>query len=152
MKRLINRILVALFLLSGTSIMAQGDAILGTYKVTSPFNDDIAHVKITKTTKGTYMGRIVYCNPSTNADGSPRLDENNPDPKLRTRKPNEIIMCWNLSWDGKAWVEGKMYDVYSGKTWDLRFKPAKNGKDLDARYYKGVPAMGISGTWKRLDK
>lgn len=147
---------IAVMLLCGigcTTVQAQSvdaDHICGTYDVPSPFSDDEAHVCITKTSKGTYQGRIVWVNRDTNPDGTPRTDEKNPDPKLRSRQATDIVMCWNLKYEEGMWVNGVLYDPYSGKRFGIRFKPAKNGKDLDARYYKGKPAFGINAVWKRM--
>lgn len=47
-------------------------------------------------------------------------------------------------------VDGTLYDPYSGKKFSVKFKLAKNGSDLQARYYKGIPAAGLNATWKRL--
>lgn len=150
MKKLFTSILAALLLLVGGSLGAQEDKILGTYEVPSPFSDDVAHVKITKTQKGTYQGRITWVNRDKNPDGTPRTDEKNPDPKLRMRPPTDIVMFWNLQYKEGEWVDGVLYDPYTGKRFSVKFKLAKNGTDLSARYYKGVPVAGINGTWKRI--
>ena len=148
MKRLLPLFLI--LLMAALSASAQEEKIVGTYSVASPFNTDTAHVRITKAKNGTYQGRITWVNRTTNADGSPRTDEKNPDPKLRSRKPEEIIMCWGLQYKEGEWVDGVLYDPYTGKKFSVKYKLSKNGRDLDARYYKGVPAIGISSTWKRI--
>ncbi len=152
MKKLISSIFIAFFLLLGFSSFAQdkADKLLGTYLIESPFSDDVARVKISKNKNGTYQGRIVWVSKPTNPDGTPRTDEKNPDPKLRTRKPEEIVMVWNLQFDGEEWVKGTIYDPFSGGKFGVKFKLAKNGSDMIARYYKGVPAMGMNATWKRV--
>ena len=145
-------IVVLLSLFVGVAAFAQdgADKILGTYRVPSPFSDDVAKVRITPQKDGRYQGRIVWVNNATNEDGTPRTDEKNADPKLRTRKATDIVMCWNLRYEGGEWVEGVLYDPYSGKKFSVKFKLAKNGTDLSARYYKGVPAMGINATWQKV--
>lgn len=147
MKRILPLLLA---LLMGASAWAQADKIVGTYVVGSPFNTDTAHVRITLQKNGTYQGRITWVNRNTNADGTPRTDEKNPDPKLRQRKPEEIVMCWGLKYQDGEWVDGVLYDPYSGKKFSVKYKLSKNGRDLEARYYKGVPAIGISATWRRI--
>lgn len=152
MKRLFQIVICLCMLMLGGNVMAQADKIVGTYDVASPFNSDKAHVKITKTSKGTYQGRIVWTSRTKNDDGTPVCDIQNPDPKLRNRKPEEIIMVWNLSYEDGEWVGGTLYDPYSGKKFSVKFNLDKNNKDLKARYYKGVPAAGINAVWKRLEK
>lgn len=152
MAKRIKTLLLPLLMLCATVAIAQSDGskILGTYRVPSPFNDDAANVKITQCADGTFKGQVVWVNRATNKDGSPRTDEKNPDPKLRSRKPEEIIMCWGLKYEDGEWVGGTLYDPYSGKKFNIKFALDKNGSDLSARYYKGKPALGINGTWKRL--
>lgn len=148
MKRFLTFVLLLVF---GVSLSAQtADNIIGTFEATSPFNDDTAHVKITKQKDGSYQGRVVWVNHNTNADGTPRRDKNNKDPKLRNRLATEVILFWDLKYDNGEWVKGKLYDDTTGKTFSVKMNLAKNKRDLKARYYKGVPAMGVTKTWRRL--
>ena len=145
-------IILSLFLFSGLTGSVAGqevkaDDIVGTYTVGSPFNDDVARVKVTKTAKGTYQGQVVWANKTTNEDGTVRTDSKNPDKKLRSRRYDEVIMFWDITFDGKEWVGGKLYDPYTGKTFNVKFKPIKNSRNIKARYYKGIPAIGIDGEW-----
>ena len=141
------------FLLLATASLAtaqtKADDILGVYTTGSPFNDDVARVEITKTAKGTYQGRVTWTNHPTNPDGTVRTDSKNPDKKLRSRRYDEVIMFWDLTFEDGEWVGGKLYDPYSGKTFSVKFKPIKNSRNLKARYYKGIPAIGIDATWTR---
>ena len=126
------------------------DDIVGTYTVQSPFNDDVARVKVTRMADGTYQGRIVWANHTKNPDGSVRTDTKNADKKLRSRKYYEIIMVWGLTYENGGWVGGKLYDPYSGKTFSVKFRPIKGSRNLKARYYKGIPAIGIDATWEEV--
>lgn len=146
-------LLFSILLTLSTVVTAQNndaDRILGTFEATSPFNDDTAHVKITRLSNGTYQGRVVWVNHNTNPDGTPRTDRNNKDPKLRSRLATEVILFWDLSYKKDKWIDGKLYDDVTGKTFNIKIELAKNGKDLSARYYKGIPAVGITKTWRRL--
>lgn len=126
------------------------DVICGVYLVSSPKNDvDKIKVRITRTSKGLYQGRIVWVYPDKNPDGTERTDQNNPDKSLRNRKATDIVMCWNLKYVDGAWEDGILYDPTSGKRYNIQFSLASNGKDLVARYYKGRPAFGINQQWTR---
>lgn len=150
MKHLLTFIFVTLLAMTAVAQTVEADAILGTFQATSPFNDDTAHIKVTRLSNGTYQGRVVWVNHNTNPDGTPRRDKNNKDPKLRSRLATEVILFWDLRYDDGEWVKGKLYDDVTGKTFSIKISIDKNGKDLKARYYKGVPAVGITKTWKRI--
>ena len=78
------------------------------------------------------------------------LHQKNSDKKLRNRRYDEIIMVWNLTFEKGEWVDGKLYDPYSGKTFSVKFKPVDGSRNLTARYYKGVTAIGINATWEKV--
>lgn len=151
--RLFKSIALILSVLFSSNTFAQkveADQILGTYVLESIITDDIGHVLITKAKDGSYQGRLVWVNHPTNADGSVRCDDNNPDPQLRKRRYDQVYIFRNLKFKKNEWVNGKLYDPFSGKMFSIKFKLAKNGTDLEARYYKGTPALGITKPWKKL--
>lgn len=126
------------------------DAICGVFLVTSPKNDvDKIKLHITRTTQGTYQGRIIWIYPEKNPDGSARTDQNNPDKSLRGRSATEILMFWGLKHDDGKWVGGTLYDPTSGKKYGIQLKMSSNGRDIEARYYKGRPVFGITQVWTR---
>ncbi|MBR3828001.1 MAG: DUF2147 domain-containing protein [Bacteroidales bacterium] len=134
------------------AIVAQNsnaDAICGTYRVESPVSNDIVKIKIYRTSNGKYQGKYVWLSQPNNPDGTPRTDINNPDPKKRNRTADQIVAVWNLTFDGKEWVDGLIYDPTSGKTYGLKGKVAKNKKDMEMRYYIKKPIIGLTSTWTR---
>ncbi|MGS0748490.1 DUF2147 domain-containing protein [Halpernia sp. GG3] len=58
-----------------------------------------------------------------------RKDTNNPDEKLRYRKIIGMDILENLNYDAadKRWVNGKIYDASSGRTWDAFAEIKKDG-------------------------
>ena len=125
-------------------------AIEHTYCVPCPLNDDTAHLEMRRNADGTYEGRIVWANRLTNADGTPRRDEKNKDPKLRTRKAMGLTMVWGLKYKNGEWTDGKVYDYTTGNTYSIKISTKDNGQTLQVRYYKGVPLVGISSKWKKV--
>ncbi len=128
------------------------DAICGVYLMCNPKNEnDKIKLQITRADDGSYQGMILSVEPATNPDGSARTDIHNKDKRLRNRKADEIRLCWGLQYDAKKkmWVDGTLYDPTTGNDFGLQLSPSSNGKDLEARYYKGRPAFGITKTWKR---
>lgn len=131
---------------------APADAVCGVYLVNSPKNKvDKIKVRVTRTAEGTYRGRVIWLTPSTNADGTLRTDSMNKNKNLRHRAPTDITLCWDLRYDAKdkMWKDGALYDPTTGKTFSVQLRMAANGKDVDARYYKGTPALGLDQVWKR---
>jgi uncharacterized protein (DUF2147 family) len=49
-------------------------------------------------------------------------------------------------WDG-----GEILDPNNGKTYKVRFKPVNGGKTLEVRGYIGMPLLGRTQTWQRVE-
>ncbi len=135
-------------------VSSPADAICGMYLMSNPKNEnDKIKLQVSRAANNTYQGKILSVEPATNPDGSVRTDVHNKDAKLRNRQADEVMLCWGLQYDSKEkmWVGGTLYDPTTGNNFGLQLSVRNNGKDLDARYYKGRPLFGITQTWKRLD-
>lgn len=69
-----------------------------------------------------YHGKIVSLMPDKNPDGTPILDQYNPDKSKRQLPVLGSRIVHNFEWDGKELVNGKVYDpnngkYYKGKIW-----------------------------------
>ena len=73
---------------------------------------------------GVYNGKIVWLKNPTEADGTPAVDDNNPDEKLRSRQLIGLNMLSNLApTDGESeYSGGKIYDPGNGKTYNCSMK------------------------------
>ena len=69
-----------------------------------------------------YNGRIVWLQNPTEADGSPAVDENNPDAKLRSRQLIGLNMLSGLKKNGGEYSGGSIYDPGNGKTYNCSMK------------------------------
>ena len=69
-----------------------------------------------------YNGKIVWLKNPTEADGSPAIDDKNPDEKLRSRKLIGLNMLSNLKKKGKDFSGGSIYDPGNGKTYNCSMK------------------------------
>lgn len=69
-----------------------------------------------------YNGRIVWLQNPTEADGSPAVDENNPDAKLRSRQLIGLNMLSGLKKNGGEYTGGTIYDPGNGKTYNCSMK------------------------------
>jgi uncharacterized protein (DUF2147 family) len=144
MKKIKSTILM-LFVAFG-SLMAQNnqDAIIGTWET------DAKDAKMEIFKSGDYYyGKLLWGNKVVEADGTTsKKDSKNPDQKLRTRNIIGITNLTGLKFDDGDYVNGKIYDPPSGKTYDCKAW-LKNGK-LHFRGYIGLSMLGKTAIWHKL--
>ena len=87
--------------------------VIGKWKL----EDGTAIVEVYKS-GDVYNGKIVWLQNPTESDGTPAKDNNNPDPKLRTRQILGLNMLHGLKKDGSKYTGGKIYDPGNGKTYN----------------------------------
>ena len=69
-----------------------------------------------------FNGEIVWLKNPTEADGSPAVDNNNPDTKLRSRQLIGLNMLSGLKKNGSEYSGGSIYDPGNGKTYNCSMK------------------------------
>lgn len=69
-----------------------------------------------------YNGKIVWLAQPTEADGSPAVDDKNPDAKLRSRKLIGLNMLSGLRKSSGEYNSGSIYDPGNGKTYNCSMK------------------------------
>ena len=69
-----------------------------------------------------FNGKIVWLKNPTEADGSPAVDSNNPDAKLRSRQLIGLNMLSGLKQKGSEYSGGSIYDPGNGKTYNCSMK------------------------------
>lgn len=69
-----------------------------------------------------FNGKIVWLKNPTEADGSPAVDSNNPDAKLRSRQLIGLNMLSGLKHKGGEYSGGSIYDPGNGKTYNCSMK------------------------------
>jgi uncharacterized protein (DUF2147 family) len=97
-----------------------------------------------------FNGKIVWLQHPTEADGSPAVDDKNPDAKLRTRKLIGLNMLSGLKKTGDEYSGGTIYDPGNGKTYNCSMKV--EGKVLKVRGSldkKGL--LGRTMDWFRVE-
>lgn len=97
-----------------------------------------------------FNGKIVWLQNPTEEDGSPAVDNNNPDEKLRGRQLIGLNMLSGLKKDGKEYSGGKIYDPGNGKTYYCSFEV--KGNVLKVR--GSLDKMGLLGRtmdWFRVE-
>lgn len=97
-----------------------------------------------------YAARIVWLKDPLLADGSPQVDAFNPDPAKASQPIIGLTIAWGFQYDGDhRWKNGKVYDPENGKTY--KGKMALDGDTIKLRGYIGVPALGRTTKWTRVD-
>jgi uncharacterized protein (DUF2147 family) len=117
MKKII--IMAAALVLSAAAASAQD--VLGKWKL----EDGTAIVEVYKS-GDSFNGKIVWLQEPTEADGTPAVDNNNPDPALRKRQLIGLNMLHGLKPAGDEYSGGKIYDPGNGKTYYCSFKVEGN--------------------------
>ena len=69
-----------------------------------------------------FNGKIVWLEKPTEADGSPAVDDNNPDANLRSRRILGLNMLSGLKKNGGEYSGGSIYDPGNGKTYNCSMK------------------------------
>jgi uncharacterized protein (DUF2147 family) len=103
-----------------------------------------------------YEGRIVWLKEATYPAGDPkgmggrdRVDRDNPDPALRSRRLLGLVIMRGFRFDGgRSWSGGRLYDPQSGKEYRGRMTLA-SPDTLSLRGYVGIPLFGRTSTWTR---
>ena len=137
-------ILFLLTVVSFTSFGQNKDAVVGQWINSS----GEAHVEIFK--RGTkYFGKIVWLKTEKGEKGIVKTDLKNPDASLRTRPILGMEILKDFVYDEGKWVDGKIYDPKSGKTYSCNMNIKENG-NLNMRGYIGISLIGRTEVWKRV--
>ena len=127
---------------------AQASKIEGTW-----YNDDkTSTIDIKKGSDGKYQGKISWLD-EPNENGKPKVDDENPDPKLQNRPLLGLTIVKNFNYDSKKkrWVDGRIYDPDNGKTYDCFawFEDGNTNKLYLKGYVAGIKALGRKTIWTR---
>lgn len=140
-------LIYASLLFISTTVFAQqeGDEILGVWESGS----GKARIKIDKS-EDIYFGRIVWLREPNDENGNPKVDKNNPDDKLKSKRLLGYRMLQNFKYVGdKTWEEGTIYDPENGSTYSCTIE-MQNKNTLDVRGFIGVTLFGRTDVWKRV--
>lgn len=95
-------------------------------------------------------GKITWLKSPYDANDTPRLDLNNPNPKLRARPLLGLDVLGGLRPAGEgSWVDGNIYNPDDGKSYRATMSMRKDG-DLQMRVYLLLPLLGKTLAWTRI--
>lgn len=96
--------------------------------------------------EGKVFGKITWVRP----EEENKLDEKNPDTKLKTQKVLGLVILKDFKLENEGWVDGSIYDPKSGKTYSCKMSLDKSDRNkLNIRGYVGVPMFGRSEVFSR---
>jgi uncharacterized protein (DUF2147 family) len=141
MKTIVS-LLIALISTSAT-IGQSADDILGVW-----YNQEKTG-KIEVYKKGEkYFGKIVWLKEPMR-DGSPKLDIENSDEKLRTQPVMGLQILKGFEFDDDEWEDGTIYDPKNGETYSCEI--TKEGNKLNVRGYVGFSFIGRTSIWTKAE-
>jgi uncharacterized protein (DUF2147 family) len=96
-------------------------------------------------------GRVVWLRSPFDEDGCELRDRYNPDPGLRGRPLLGLEVLYGLSRQSDGtWRGGRVYDPTSGNTYTCLASLEGNDR-LRLRGYLGIPLIGRTTTWRRVN-
>jgi uncharacterized protein (DUF2147 family) len=97
------------------------------------------------------VGRIAG-SPNDQPGDAPRYDDLNPDPTLRSRPLKGLTVMSGFRYDSNGrWVNGRIYDPNSGKTYKGTIEQL-DANTLKLRGYVGISLFGRTEIWVRVDE
>ncbi len=112
-----KRIFISMIFMLAPLAAALAQDVVGKWKL----SDGTAIVEVYQE-GSVFNGKVVWLQNPTEADGTPALDDNNPDPKLRKRQILGLNMLSGLTRKGSEYSGGTIYDPGNGKTYNCSMK------------------------------
>ena len=144
-----KKILIALTLLAAGSAWAQTTPV-GLWKtIDDKTKTERALVRISES-GGVLSGRLEKL---LAADAKPdaKCDKCEDDRKDKPIVGMEIVRGVKKAEAENTWDGGTILDSSEGKVYKVRLQPTDGGKKLDVRGYVGMPMLGRTQTWIRVE-
>lgn len=144
MRKLFLLSLLALF--GAASYAQEENKVIGVWLT----QDGDSKVTISKDTKGKFNGQITWLKEPLK-DGKPKVDDKNPDPKLKSRPTMGLPLLEGFTYNksDKEWVDGTIYDPKSGKTYKCYMWFEKDPNILSVKGFIGFAVIGKEVQWTR---
>jgi uncharacterized protein (DUF2147 family) len=138
-----NLLFIACLLFATSLVFGQADKIMGIWVPAK----GTSQVRIFQATNGKYYGKVEWLK-----EDKDKLDVNNPDEKLRSKKIWGLMILKEFSYNASKnrWDGGTVYDPDNGKTYDCYawFNGDDNTMTLKG-YVLGMKFIGRAEDWKR---
>ncbi len=107
-------------------------------------------IQIWQSADNTLSGKVIKIFPKVGEDQNKLCDACKGD-KHNQRIVSMVILD-GLKNGGAKWDSGKILDPENGKTYSCNLKVADAGKKLEVHGFIGLPIIGRTQTWERVDK
>ena len=98
---------------------------------------------------GQVCGKLVWFEEPNEEDGTPKIDDENPDETMQSRPLMGLQFLQGFDPSGPtAWGGGTIYDAESGKTYSSTIE-LTDDNTIEVRGYVLLPIFGRSQTWTR---
>lgn len=136
---------ISLQLIAMVSLAQDGDSVLGIWQ-SAHGNGRIQIYR----SGNTYDGKLVWIKEAVDESGKPKLDVNNPSPKLKTQPVKDLEVLRDFKYKNNGvWEDGTVYDPRSGKTYSCKLLMSSSDT-LEIRAYMGISIIGKSQVWSRV--
>lgn len=135
-------------LLFSLGIFAYSQSPIGVWKtIDDKTGKEKSHVKIYETQSGKLQAEVVKILTPGKEDAKCTECKG-----AKKDKPiSGMVILWGLEKDNeKRWDDGRILDPNSGKEYDCRIT-VKDKNTLEVRGYMGVPTLGRTQTWTRVE-
>lgn len=139
-RRFIVLIIIAILSFNDNS----ADAIIGIWANAS----NIGHIQLYKQ-NGKYYGKIIWLSNPNDETGKPKIDKNNPDETVRSKRLLGLVMLRDFKYEDGEWIDGKIYNPDDGKEYHCNLK-LKDERTLAIRGYIGIPLFGKTQKFMRV--
>ena len=109
--------------------------------------------KVTIFKNGNYFyGKVSWMRNENDENGKVKVDDKNPDVKLRSRHILSLLLLKGFEYDEKnnEWINGEIYDPKNGKTYSCKMKLTDHNT-LEVHGYIGISLIGRTEVWTRSE-
>ncbi|MBO3269572.1 MULTISPECIES: DUF2147 domain-containing protein [Hymenobacter] len=130
--------------------------LMGQAQALSPvgmWEDDSGEARVEVSVRdGELTGRLIWMHHAIDPKtGQPHLDGRNPNPTLRTRPLQNLVVLYKMRYnpDSGRWEDGEIYDPHSGHYYSCYLHMESRDR-LEVKGYIGFSLLGRSHYWHRL--
>jgi uncharacterized protein (DUF2147 family) len=145
-----NKLITALLLVSAAPLVLAQATPVGVWKtIDDKTNTEKAQVRITES-GGVFSAKLERLL-AADAKQDAVCDKCSDDRKDKPLLGLEIVRGVKKSDSDNTWDGGTILDAAEGKVYKVRMQPIEGGKKLEVRGYIGMPMMGRTQTWVRVE-